>query len=126
MKCSKCETSSFVEIIRPQSNKEIYKEKRISILVCSKCDPVLASMSLLTDGFSIASKCLFVECLTFQTEEEAQKVRDSHKAEFLALTKKYNKTPQELIRAAQDDEIENTDDLFLVFTRSYSYNEGEC
>jgi len=60
-----------------------------------------------------------IEPIKFQTETEAQKVRETHWQELEVLSRKYKMTVKELIVAASNDEIDNNDDLFLVFKRSY-------
>ena len=60
----------------------------------------------------------------FQTPEAAQAVKDTHRAELNALAKKYKMTPQELVLAAEDHEIDDQKDLFLIFKRSYILSEN--
>ena len=59
------------------------------------------------------------EKINFQTVEEAQKIKDAHRAELETLAQKYKMSVQELVYAANNDEIDNQDDLFLIFKRSY-------
>lgn len=59
----------------------------------------------------------------FQTPEAAQAVKDAHRAELFALAQKYNMTPLELVQAAEDNEIDDQKDLFLIFKRSYILSE---
>lgn len=54
MICRICNQSNFVEIKKPQSNKEKRLDKEQKFIVCKTCDPVFASLSLLSDGYSIA------------------------------------------------------------------------
>ena len=60
-----------------------------------------------------------IEPIKFQAEAEAQTVKETHWKELEELSRKYNMTVKELIVAATNDEIDNNDDLFLVFKRSY-------
>lgn len=59
----------------------------------------------------------------FQTPEAAQAVKDAHRAELCSLAQKYNMTPLELVQAAEDNEIDDQKDLFLIFKRSYILSE---
>lgn len=54
MKCNICNQSNFVEIKKPQSNKEKRLDKEVKFIICKTCDPVFASLSLLSDGYQIA------------------------------------------------------------------------
>lgn len=56
----------------------------------------------------------------FQTPEAAQAVKDAHCAELSSLAKKYKMSPHELVQAAEDNEIDDQKDLFLIFKRSFS------
>jgi hypothetical protein len=56
--CRVCGDSNFVEIKKKQTSSEQRRDQRTSISVCKSCDPLLASMALLSDGFVVASKLL--------------------------------------------------------------------
>ena len=56
LKCKTCGSNNFVEIVKTQSNKEKRTGRELKFIVCKTCDPVFASLSLLDDGFEIASK----------------------------------------------------------------------
>lgn len=60
------------------------------------------------------------EKIKFQTAEEVQQVKDADRAELEGLALKYKMSVQELVDAANNDEIENQEDLFLVFKRMYT------
>lgn len=64
-------------------------------------------------------RTLFDKDFKFQTPEAAQVVKDAHRAELSSLTQKYKMTLLELVQAAEDNEIEDQEDLFLIFKRSY-------
>ncbi|MDO9181125.1 MAG: hypothetical protein Q7U04_01890 [Bacteriovorax sp.] len=66
-----------------------------------------------------------VEKIQFQTEAEAQKVRESQKQDLVELAVKYKMSVKELIEAAKNDEIDDTDDLFLIFNRSYLFSTNQ-
>jgi hypothetical protein len=61
----------------------------------------------------------------FQTEAEALAVKRQHQKEFSLLAIKYNVDPLELLALANDDLIEDTDDLFMIFKRSYVLSEKD-
>ncbi len=58
MKCRVCKEADFVYINKSQSNKDKRLDKQISICVCKKCDPVLASFALIENGYEEAIKKL--------------------------------------------------------------------
>lgn len=60
----------------------------------------------------------------FQTAEAAQAVKNAHRAELSTLAKKYKMTPEELVQAAEDHEIDDQKDLFLILKRSYILSEN--
>lgn len=61
--------------------------------------------------------------INFQTQEEALTVKEAHMNELKALSVKYKMNIEELIAAASNDEIDNQEDLFLIFKRSYLLSE---
>lgn len=63
--------------------------------------------------------CMELEKINFQTAEEAQKVKDADRAELEGLARNYKMSVQELVDAANNDEIDNQEDLFLVFKKMY-------
>lgn len=54
--CNQCKTNNFVEIAKKQSNKEKRTGKELKFVICKTCEPVMASLSLLDDGYEIAVK----------------------------------------------------------------------
>lgn len=60
-----------------------------------------------------------LEKINFQTAEEGQKIKDAQRLELENLALKYKMSVQELVDAANNDEIDNQEDLFLVFKRMY-------
>jgi hypothetical protein len=60
----------------------------------------------------------------FQTPEAAQAVKDAHRDELRVLAEKYKMTPVELVRAAEDHEIDDQKDLFFILKRSYILSEN--
>ena len=58
MICNICKTTSIVFIKKTQSNKEKREDKVIQFAICQKCDPVVASLRFLEDGFQIACQNL--------------------------------------------------------------------
>ncbi len=64
------------------------------------------------------------ENMTLQTSEEAKAVKDVHRQELSALALKYNMSVEELVQAAEDNEIDDQKDLFLIFKRSYILTEN--
>lgn len=69
-------------------------------------------------------KTLLEKDFKFQTPEAAQAVKDAHRAELSCLAQKYKMTPLELVQAAEDNEIDDQKDLFLIFKRSYIISEN--
>lgn len=63
------------------------------------------------------------EKLVLQTPEEAKAIKEAHLSELKQLSLKYNLSVEELVQAANNDEIDNNEDLFLIFKRSYLLSE---
>lgn len=71
------------------------------------------------DRVNVKGMIMETEKIQFQTTEEAKAVKETHLKELQALSSKYNMTVQELFVAASNDQIDNQEDLFLIFKRSY-------
>jgi hypothetical protein len=60
-----------------------------------------------------------MKSFVFQTEDEALKVKELHFSELVSMANKYNMTILQVYKKACDNEIEDTEDLFLILRRSY-------
>lgn len=55
-RCGDCGDANFVKISRPLSQKDKRSDQEQCIFICKTCDPLMASLSLLRDGYEIALK----------------------------------------------------------------------